>query len=151
MLGWAWMSVVALITSIGSTLGYLGVKQEKPLVGWWEGLSPLWGAVVPVAVVVVVLFLIAVHKQFEEIELERDGLEEDNAELRKQIATLENTGTSGRLPKRGIVMEGGSWSSKNDILRDTLDEAARTKNTEISTEGTVFGKPSEEDDDKERS
>jgi hypothetical protein len=88
ILGKAALWYITILTAIGSTIGYLGIRQGKSLVSWWQGLSPLWGAVVPVVLVGVVLFLVAVHRQFREVERERDALKEklDADERRATIA-----------------------------------------------------------------
>jgi hypothetical protein len=97
-LGRAWLIYITILTAIGSTLGYFRIKQEKPLVGWWGDLSPWWGAILPVLVVAVVLFLLAVHKRFEEVEKERDKLREGKttrdkrAALKDALATLDERG-----------------------------------------------------------
>lgn len=87
ILGRAALAYITGLTSVSAIIGYFGIKQGKLIVGWWEGLSPFWGAVLPMLVVAAVLFLIAVHRQFQEIERERDELKQENEEL---IAESEN-------------------------------------------------------------
>jgi hypothetical protein len=81
------LGFITILTSIGSTIGYFGIKWGDSLVSWWEGLSPWWGAILPVLSVAIILFLVAVHRQFQEIERKRDELELENQEL---IAESEN-------------------------------------------------------------
>ena len=90
ILGWAWLTFIALITSIGSTLAYFGIKRGKLLVGWWESLSPWWGAVLPVVLLAIALFLIAVHRQFQQIEQERDKLQAQNIALQQRVSELQS-------------------------------------------------------------
>lgn len=90
ILGTATLGYITVLTSIGSAIGYLGIRWTKPLVSWWENLSPWWGAIVPVLVVGVYLFLVAVHKQFRETEQEQNELTRKKSALEEELARREN-------------------------------------------------------------
>jgi hypothetical protein len=128
ILGKAWIFYITLITSIGSTLGYFGIKRVTALVGWWQGLSPVWGAIVPVALVCVALFLVAVHRQFQEVERERDKLlseketEEQRAALKEFLAEVMREGEV-LIRSNPSVEEAEKWVTKirNLLLCAFLD------------------------------
>jgi len=84
------LGYITVLTFIGSIIGYFGIKQGKPLVSWWENLSPWWGAVVPVLAVGATLLLIAVHERFQEIEREQDELGRQRNALEDELTKREN-------------------------------------------------------------
>jgi hypothetical protein len=100
ILGKATLGFTAVITAIGSIIGYFGIKLGTSLISWWENLSPWWGAILPIALVVLVLFLVAVNRQFQEIE-------EECNELR------------GRLQK--VVQERRNLSAEVEIFQAELE------------------------------
>lgn len=83
------LTYYAVGTLLLSAVGYLGIAWGKPVVGFWENLSPFWGAGVPVAVLAIWLLSVANFERFESLRIKNQALEEKVAGYQKSGAQEE--------------------------------------------------------------
>ncbi len=84
------LAYYAVGTLLLSTVGYFGIERGAQLVGFWENLSPFWGAVVPVFVIFLWLLAVANFERFEVLKT-KVGEYESGGTLR-EVARAENPG-----------------------------------------------------------